>query len=245
MDLDPPTFYPHSFVLRNLVCEGEDVEPKKLRTKSAPTIAVRFNGLKRISWENGEVEVFSTTLQLPRNLCVSNIYNQIGRRGGRLGVWRVSESFKFSGHSSPISPKWVDVFTKPVEVISGRPCYDHSKGYKINLKQTLAEFFSKAFPLPVETNLFVDQAQIADTNNGSDAPHPATSVSVMTGDECGVSISFMRTLRIPEDGKNYPLPAGLGKLPLFNIQDFAHEVPPEMLAEGGIFLPMYRKSGLD
>jgi hypothetical protein len=51
----------------------------------------------------------------------------------------------------------------------------------------------------------------------------------------------MRTVRIPEDGKNYDLPPNLGKFPLLNVQAFRHKLPPSMSALGGLFLPMYRE----
>lgn len=57
-------------------------------------------------------------------------------------------------------------------------------------------------------------------------------------------ISFHRTLRIPEDGKNYPLPAGLGRLPLHRVEDYANSVPKKWLQEGGYFVPLYQKEAL-
>jgi len=39
------------------------------------------------------------------------------------------------------------------------------------------------------------------------------------------SIDFQRTLRIPDDGENYPLPPGLGRFPLRHVDDFAENVP--------------------
>jgi len=36
-----------------------------------------------------------------------------------------------------------------------------------------------------------------------------------------VEIAFHRTLRIPDDGKTYPLPPGLGRFPLRRASDFA------------------------
>ena len=35
------------------------------------------------------------------------------------------------------------------------------------------------------------------------------------------SISFQRTVRVPDDGKAYPLPPGLGSLPVHDIRDVA------------------------
>ncbi|NIM97041.1 MAG: hypothetical protein GTO24_02815 [candidate division Zixibacteria bacterium] len=36
-----------------------------------------------------------------------------------------------------------------------------------------------------------------------------------------VVIDFQRTLRIPDDNNNYPLPPGLGRFPLRQVDDFA------------------------
>jgi hypothetical protein len=57
-------------------------------------------------------------------------------------------------------------------------------------------------------------------------------------------ISFHRTLRIPEDGKNYPLPAGLGRLPIHRVEDYFQTVPPDWLKKGGYFIPLYQKEAL-
>ena len=57
-------------------------------------------------------------------------------------------------------------------------------------------------------------------------------------------ISFHRTLRIPEDGNNYPLPAGLGEFPIHRVEDYADSVPPQWLEEGGFFIPLYQREAL-
>jgi hypothetical protein len=38
-------------------------------------------------------------------------------------------------------------------------------------------------------------------------------------------IHCQRTLRIPDDGREYPLPAGLGRFPLRHVDDYARTVP--------------------
>lgn len=58
------------------------------------------------------------------------------------------------------------------------------------------------------------------------------------------TISFNRTLRVPEDGKDYPLPAGFGTLPIFRVEDYAEKVPPKWLEEGGFFIPLYQREAL-
>jgi hypothetical protein len=57
-------------------------------------------------------------------------------------------------------------------------------------------------------------------------------------------ISFHRTLRIPEDGRDYPLPAGLGRFPIHRVEDYADKVPVEWLKESGFFIPLYQREAL-
>ncbi|KPJ89428.1 MAG: hypothetical protein AMS18_12450 [Gemmatimonas sp. SG8_17] len=59
-----------------------------------------------------------------------------------------------------------------------------------------------------------------------------------------MSIDFQRTLRIPDDGKDYPLPAGLGRFPLRHVDDFGPDVPERWLEHGGVMLPMYQSEAL-
>jgi hypothetical protein len=58
------------------------------------------------------------------------------------------------------------------------------------------------------------------------------------------AVSFQRTLRIPDDGKVYPLPPGLGALPLLRVGDFADRLPAAWREQGGVFLPMYQREAL-
>jgi tetratricopeptide (TPR) repeat protein len=58
------------------------------------------------------------------------------------------------------------------------------------------------------------------------------------------SISFHRTLRVPEDGRVYPLPADLGSFPIYRIEDYANKVPPHWLKDGGFFIPLYQREAL-
>lgn len=58
------------------------------------------------------------------------------------------------------------------------------------------------------------------------------------------SVAFQRTLRIPDDGKTYPLPPGLGRFPICQVSDFATRVPTEWQKQGGVFIPMYQREAL-
>lgn len=139
-----------------------------------------------------------------------------------------------------IRPTWVDVFTSQVQVTVGRPCYDTSRELKINHNQKIASFFSKTFPNPIQANL----SRETRLDESSPFCHVASkSVTVSQGNaEPDLLISFMRTVRIPEDRKNYELPPGLGRFPLFDVRPFATRLPPSLVAHGGLYLPMYRKS---
>jgi hypothetical protein len=62
--------------------------------------------------------------------------------------------------------------------------------------------------------------------------------------EARVSIDLQRTLRIPDDGLDYPLPAGLGTFPLRHVDDFASRLPEAWKKHGGVMLPMYQSEAL-
>jgi hypothetical protein len=62
--------------------------------------------------------------------------------------------------------------------------------------------------------------------------------------EAILRINFQRTLRIPDDDNNYPLPPGLGSFPLRHVDDFHEQVPDKWLEHGGVMLPMYQSEAM-
>ena len=62
--------------------------------------------------------------------------------------------------------------------------------------------------------------------------------------EARLRIDFQRTLRIPDDGKDYPLPSGLGRFPIRHVDDHVGAVPKDWLEHGGVMLPMYQSEAL-
>ncbi|MCA9512241.1 MAG: hypothetical protein KC560_16130 [Myxococcales bacterium] len=60
----------------------------------------------------------------------------------------------------------------------------------------------------------------------------------------GLAIEFQRTLRIPDDSRDHPLPAGFGPFPLRRVDDYAAAVPEDWRRRGGVFLPMYQREAL-
>ncbi|MGE0494863.1 MAG: hypothetical protein AB7S38_36975 [Vulcanimicrobiota bacterium] len=59
-----------------------------------------------------------------------------------------------------------------------------------------------------------------------------------------LTVTFVRTLRVPDDGHTYPLPPGLGLFPLRHLDDHAGAVPQSWLTSGGVMLPMYQSEAL-
>lgn len=59
-----------------------------------------------------------------------------------------------------------------------------------------------------------------------------------------LTITFIRTLRIPDDEKTYPLPPGLGLFPMKHVDDYKERVPAEWMEHGGVMLPMYQAEAL-
>jgi hypothetical protein len=59
-----------------------------------------------------------------------------------------------------------------------------------------------------------------------------------------LTIDFQRTLRIPDDGKDYPLPPGLGQFPIKHVDDYSEKVPSLWIQHGGVMLPMFQSEAL-
>src|SRR5204862_7403701 len=75
--------------------------------------------------------------------------------------------------------------------------------------------------------------------------HGALELRPSTNTDLGcLTVSFQRTLRIPDDGRTYPLPPGLGEFPLRLVRDYAHRVPAAWARRGGVILPMYQREAM-
>jgi hypothetical protein len=57
-----------------------------------------------------------------------------------------------------------------------------------------------------------------------------------------LSITFQRTLRIPDDDQSYPLPPGLGPFPIRRAADFASKLPDDWRDD--FLIPMYQREAL-
>ena len=59
-----------------------------------------------------------------------------------------------------------------------------------------------------------------------------------------VTITFHRTLRIPDDGRHYHLPPSLGAFPLRRVEDYKQRVPASWREHGGVFLPVFQREAV-
>ena len=57
-------------------------------------------------------------------------------------------------------------------------------------------------------------------------------------------VDFQRTLRIPDDNREYPLPPGLGRFPMAQVAEHASRLPVSWAEHGGVLLPMYQAEAL-
>jgi hypothetical protein len=57
-------------------------------------------------------------------------------------------------------------------------------------------------------------------------------------------VTFQRTLRIPDDGKSYPLPPGLGAFPVRRVFAYRDRVPAEWVKTSGVFIPMFQREAM-
>ena len=62
--------------------------------------------------------------------------------------------------------------------------------------------------------------------------------------QANLEISFIRTLRIPDDDSAHPAPPKMGVFPMVHVDDFEKTVPAHWLERGGVMLPMYQSEAL-
>jgi hypothetical protein len=84
---------------------------------------------------------------------------------------------------------------------------------------------------------------------GGKSAGKAGKVAVASGgDRIGVgdrfTVAFQRTLRVPEDGRTYPLPPGLGRLPIYPIEDLPGDAASHLGEPGSFVIPLYQREAL-
>jgi hypothetical protein len=63
-------------------------------------------------------------------------------------------------------------------------------------------------------------------------------------EEARLTVTFQRTLRIPDDDRHYPLPPGLGAFPLRHMDDYRRRMPKTWVERGGVLMPMHQAEAM-
>jgi hypothetical protein len=63
-------------------------------------------------------------------------------------------------------------------------------------------------------------------------------------EDAKLGIDLQRTLRIPDDGKKYSLPPGLGSFPMCRVDEYKANAPASWIEHGGIMIPMYQSEAM-
>jgi hypothetical protein len=59
-----------------------------------------------------------------------------------------------------------------------------------------------------------------------------------------MTVRFMRTLRVPDDGREYSSLPTFGAFPIYSVQDHADRIPASWRARSGVFIPMYQREAM-
>lgn len=156
----------------------------------------------------------------------------------------VTRLLKAHGYEEPISakhaslavPQWNPDRAQPQEyqifAVDTSSCYDADaeSGLLINKDESIADFEENIRRLRVRCK--EDRVEVVSL--------PAK-----------LDITFNRTLRLPEDGKVYNQPSGVGHIPVSNIawiskklQNSGNASLIEMARKGGIFFPLYQREAM-
>jgi hypothetical protein len=60
--------------------------------------------------------------------------------------------------------------------------------------------------------------------------------------EAILDIAFHRIVRVPDNDNTYGLLPDLGEFPIYSVQDFSETLQVNMVAKGGVVIPMYGES---
>jgi hypothetical protein len=63
-------------------------------------------------------------------------------------------------------------------------------------------------------------------------------------EQAQTEVNFQRTLRIPDNGKHYPLPPGLGSFSLKHLEDFADRIRADWRERAGVMMPLYQAEAM-
>lgn len=164
------------------------------------------------------------TLQLTDEDTVCTLWDRLADEGFRPPL-RIEDD---AGHS--YNKGSGNTIIHPFEsftVVDGTPGEN-----EISIDQRFIEYSNQRYGKPIQFN--IGEAEDHESKN------PIKSIT----DGRGFQASFQRTPRMPDDNKLHQLPGSLGAYDLFSVEAYADRLPDKIIAEGGVFLPMWQREAL-
>jgi ubiquitin len=143
------------------------------------------------------------------------------------------------GHTRALAVQYTLIAEKrpmsvAVTVGEGDSCLSAS-GAKIKSTDSLIGYFNKLVNF--------QQGAVRATEPKMTRGKIASDGKTVTFKQSKFGVQFQRTLRVPDDGKTYPLPAGLGAFPMRNIAD-CPDAPESWRKRGGVVIPMREREAM-
>ncbi|TFK70048.1 hypothetical protein BDN72DRAFT_568256 [Pluteus cervinus] len=126
-----------------------------------------------------------------------------------------------------------------LRVIDGQSQCQVGQDGLISLDQPLLHYYHQTL-LPVSNNR-------QGTGNTDSNEHSSTTKLTRNNefiDMGGMSVSLRRTIRVPDNGKEHHLPPNMGAFKLYNVADYADNLPKSVVSKGGLFIAMYQREAL-
>ena len=117
----------------------------------------------------------------------------------------------------------------------------------ISKEKDLIDFNKNEFRMCLDSTFAEYWDNFLETGTNLSSDYEDAGVTLNLGGEslqiANVSVEFNRTLRIPDDGKDYPLPPGLGRFEMVKVQDYIESegLPISWRKRKGVILPMWQK----
>jgi Ankyrin repeats (3 copies)/Zinc finger, C3HC4 type (RING finger) len=124
-----------------------------------------------------------------------------------------------------------------VEVTDDSSCYSLASGLRVNLREPLEQFYDD----------FVRLSENVYDQYPMHLKHDNNSILISEGRakvENHTRISFDRTLRVPEDGTLYGMPALFGPFPIVYVDRLKAHNLDNIRCKGGLLIPLYQREAL-
>ena len=104
----------------------------------------------------------------------------------------------------------------------------------ININDSFVAFAN----LPYQSN----SALSVELQSSGSSPDTSGAEKVVISNN--LEITLQRTLRMPDDNHLHQLPASLGQFSLFNVEEYAERLPPNIVEKVGSFFPMWQREAM-